>query len=122
MAQKQVARWLRHARRTLAVEARAVAHQARHIDADFVRAAERLVSARGRVVVMGIGKSGLIGRKLAATLSSTGTPAFFVHPTEGAHGDVGMVRAGDTVLALSHSGGTEELKRLRGPSKDRGAF
>jgi len=122
VAQKQVARWLRHARRTLAVEARAVARQARHIDADFVRAAERLVSARGRVVVMGIGKSGLIGRKLAATLSSTGTPAFFVHPTEGAHGDVGMVRAGDTVLALSHSGETEELKRLLGPIKGRGAF
>lgn len=99
-----------------------MARQARHIDRDFLRAAERLVSARGRVVVMGIGKSGLIGRKLAATLSSTGTPAFFVHPTEGAHGDVGMVRSGDTVLALSHSGETEELKRILGPIKGRGAF
>jgi len=122
VAQKQIARWLAAARRTLTVEARAVARQARHLDADFVRAAERLVSAPGRVVVMGIGKSGLIGRKLAATLSSTGTPAFFVHPTEGMHGDVGMVSAGDTVLALSHSGETEELKRILGPLKGRGAF
>lgn len=99
-----------------------MARQARHLDADFVRAAERLATARGRVVVMGIGKSGLIGRKLAATLSSTGTAAFFVHPTEGMHGDMGMVRSGDTVLALSHSGETEELKRLLGPLKGRGAF
>lgn len=110
------------ARRTLMIEARAVAGQVRHVDADFIVAAERLASSRGRVVVMGIGKSGLIGRKLAATLSSTGTAAYFVHPTEGMHGDVGMVRPGDTVLALSHSGETEELKRILGPLKDRGAF
>ena len=102
------------ARQTLRIEARAVADQARHVDRTFVQAAERLVRTPGRVVVMGIGKSGLIGRKLAATLSSTGTAAYFVHPTEGLHGDVGMILPGDTVVALSYSGETEELKKILG--------
>jgi arabinose-5-phosphate isomerase len=115
-------RWRALARRTLQIEARAVARQVEHLDAAFFLAAERLALPRGRVVVMGIGKSGLIGRKLAATLSSTGTPAYFVHPVEGLHGDVGMVRAGDTVLALSHSGETEELKRILAPLRERKAF
>ncbi|MBL8023758.1 MAG: KpsF/GutQ family sugar-phosphate isomerase [Elusimicrobia bacterium] len=111
---QSAARWLARARRTLLIESRAVAEQARHLDRSFLQAAERLIRTRGRVVVMGIGKSGLIGRKLAATLSSTGTASFFVHPTEGLHGDVGMLLPGDTVLALSHSGETEELKKILG--------
>lgn len=116
------ARWRARAARTLAIEARAVAAQVRHLDAAFFRAAERLRATRGRVVVMGIGKSGLIGRKLAATLASTGTPAYFVHPTESLHGDMGMIRPGDTVLALSHSGETEELKKILAYLRDRDVF
>jgi arabinose-5-phosphate isomerase len=115
-------RWLARARKTIQIEARAVAEQARHIDSSFYQAAERLIRTRGRVVVMGVGKSGLIGRKLAATLSSTGTPSFFVHPTEGMHGDVGMLLPGDTVLALSHSGETEELKKILGTLRSRRVF
>jgi arabinose-5-phosphate isomerase len=116
------ARWLARARKTIHIEARAVAEQARHIDSSFYQAAERLIRTRGRVVVMGIGKSGLIGRKLAATLSSTGTASFFVHPTEGMHGDVGMLLPGDTVLALSHSGETEELKKILGTLRNLRVF
>jgi arabinose-5-phosphate isomerase len=114
--------WLARARQIFRIEARAVADQAGHVDRAFVQAAERLVRTRGRVVVMGIGKSGLIGRKLAATLSSTGTAAYFVHPTEGMHGDVGMVLPGDTVVALSYSGETEELKKILGPLRSTGIF
>lgn len=114
--------WVARARNTLRIEARAVADQSPHVDRAFVRAAERLVRTQGRVVVMGVGKSGLIGRKLAATLSSTGTPAFFVHPTEGLHGDVGMVLANDTVVALSHSGETVELKNILGTLRSLGVF
>jgi len=116
------ARWRALARKTLAVESRAVAGQARHLDRAFFAAAERLRATRGRVVVMGIGKSGLIGRKLAATLASTGTPAYFVHPTESLHGDLGMIHPGDTVLALSHSGDTEELRKILSFLRARGGF
>jgi len=111
--------WLERARRTLRLEARAVADQVRHVDAGFLKAAQTIARARGRVVVMGIGKSGLIGRKLAATLSSTGAPSLFVHPTESLHGDMGMLMAGDIVLALSHSGETEELKKILPVIKNR---
>jgi arabinose-5-phosphate isomerase len=109
---KSDAHWRTRARRTLEIESAAVARLARRVDARFLRAARLLSGAKGRVVVMGVGKSGLIGRKLAATLSSTGTPAFFVHPTEGLHGDLGMLTARDVVLALSHSGETDELKKI----------
>jgi arabinose-5-phosphate isomerase len=106
------AHWRARARQTLAIESRAVARLGARVDAGFVKAARLLAGAKGRVVVMGVGKSGLIGRKLAATLSSTGTPAFSVHPTEGLHGDLGMLTPRDVVLALSHSGETEELKKV----------
>lgn len=106
------AAWREHAVRTLRLESRAVAQQVRHVDEAFLKAAELMAKCPGRVAVMGIGKSGLIGRKLAATFSSTGTPSFFVHPTEGMHGDLGMLTRGDAVFALSHSGETEELKRI----------
>jgi arabinose-5-phosphate isomerase len=104
--------WRARVRRILMLESRAVAEQARRIDNQFLRAAQLFVRCRGRVVVMGIGKSGLIGRKLAATLSSTGTPSFFLHPTEGMHGDLGMLTSRDVALALSYSGETEELKKI----------
>jgi arabinose-5-phosphate isomerase len=78
----------------------------------FVDAVHALATCQGRVVITGIGKSGLVGRKIAATLSSTGTPAFFLHPVEGAHGDLGMIRSEDVVLAISNSGETDELNTI----------
>ncbi|MGA2967275.1 MAG: SIS domain-containing protein, partial [Terriglobales bacterium] len=80
--------------------------------ADFERAVELMFGCRGRVVVTGMGKSGLIGRKIAATLSSTGSPALYLHPVEALHGDLGMIVCGDVVLALSASGETEEILQL----------
>lgn len=85
---------------------------AERLGAEFVSAVEAMHACRGRVVVTGMGKSGIIGQKIAATLSSTGTPAFFLHPAEAIHGDLGMVVRGDLVLALSYSGDTEEILRL----------
>ena len=103
------ARALELARATLDIEARALdALKARQGDG-FVAAVRAMLACRGRVVVMGMGKSGHVGRKVAATLASTGTPAFFVHPGEASHGDLGMVTAGDVVLAISNSGESDEL-------------
>ncbi|MBZ0070382.1 MAG: KpsF/GutQ family sugar-phosphate isomerase [Thiohalobacteraceae bacterium] len=90
-------------------EARAVGALAGRIDAQFARACSYILACRGRVVVLGMGKSGHIGGKIAATLASTGTPAFFVHPGEASHGDLGMITPTDVVLALSNSGETGEL-------------
>jgi len=100
------------ARRVLTLEARAVAALARRLDASFDRALRVLAATRGRVVVTGMGKSGLVGAKIAATLSSTGTPAFLLDSAQALHGDMGSVKSFDTVLALSNSGETEELKVL----------
>jgi arabinose-5-phosphate isomerase len=100
------------ARRVLRTEAAAILSLVERIDGGFERAVELLYGCRGRVVVTGMGKSGLIGRKIAATLSSTGTPAFFLHPAEAIHGDLGALRDDDVVLAVSHSGETGELIRL----------
>lgn len=100
---------LASARRTLNIEAQAILSLADRLGAPFAHAVERLLACKGRVVVSGIGKSGHIARKIAATLASTGTPAFFVHAGEAVHGDLGMITAEDLVLALSHSGSTEEL-------------
>jgi arabinose-5-phosphate isomerase len=99
----------RSARDVVAIEARAIGDLNERIDADFVRACELMLQCAGRVVVSGMGKSGHVARKIAATLASTGTPAFFVHPGEASHGDLGMITAKDVVLALSNSGETEEL-------------
>lgn len=93
-------------------EADAVSALADRIDASFHRACELMLHCDGRIVVMGMGKSGHIGGKVAATLASTGTPAFFVHPGEASHGDMGMITAKDVVLAFSNSGETEEIKTL----------
>jgi len=99
-------------RRVLALEAQGIEALSRALDERFVAALDRLMAVKGRVVVTGMGKSGHIARKIAATLSSTGTPAFFVHPAEASHGDLGMVTAEDAVLALSNSGETAELTDL----------
>jgi arabinose-5-phosphate isomerase len=100
------------AKRVLRIEADAIAALIGRIDARFSAAVELLAACAGRVVVTGMGKSGLIGKKIAATLASTGTPAFFLHPAEGVHGDLGMVTRGDVVLAISNSGETEELIKI----------
>ena len=97
------------ARETLQIEIDALGAMARRLDQRFSEALHRMLSCQGRVVVMGIGKSGHIGRKIAATLASTGTPAMFVHPAEASHGDLGMITASDVVLAISNSGESEEL-------------
>ncbi|MBP2667118.1 MAG: KpsF/GutQ family protein [Firmicutes bacterium] len=100
------------ARRCLDIEARAVASLISRINGEFDKAIEMILACQGRVVVTGIGKSGLIGRKVSATLASTGTPSFFLHPSEGLHGDVGMVTGDDIVMAFSNSGDTAELLGL----------
>lgn len=100
------------ARKVLRTEAAAILGLIDRIDGDFERAVQLLFECRGRVIVTGMGKSGIICRKIAATLSSTGTSAWFLHPAEAIHGDLGAVREDDVVLALSYSGETEELVRL----------
>ncbi len=97
------------ARRCLEIEAGAVKSLISRINGEFDKAIEMILQCQGRVVVTGIGKSGLIGRKVSATLASTGTPSFFLHPSEGLHGDIGMVTGEDIVLAFSNSGDTAEL-------------
>ncbi|MAX32643.1 MAG: D-arabinose 5-phosphate isomerase [Halomonadaceae bacterium] len=100
------------ARRTLNIERDAIEALSARIDDNFDRACELLLGCQGRVVVTGMGKSGHIGGKIAATLASTGTPAFFVHPGEASHGDLGMITPGDVVIALSNSGETAEVMAL----------
>jgi len=100
------------ARKVLRIEAAAILGLVDRINGDFERAVQLLFECRGRVIVTGMGKSGLICRKIAATLSSTGTSAWFLHPAEATHGDLGAIREDDVVLALSYSGETEELIRL----------
>ncbi len=105
-------RFLRSGREVLTTESRAIAELAERLDGGFAAACQRILTCSGHVVVSGMGKSGHIGHKLAATLASTGTPSFFVHPAEASHGDLGMIRRDDLFLALSNSGETEELLRL----------
>jgi arabinose-5-phosphate isomerase len=103
---------LETARRVLKIEAQAIQDVLTRLDERFVRAVDVLFECKGRVVVSGMGKSGLIGRKISATLSSTGTPSFFLHPAEALHGDLGMLARGDALLAVSYGGETEEIVRL----------
>ena len=105
-------RALRLAERTFEIEARALLALAARQGDGYPRAVLAMLECRGRVVVMGMGKSGHVGRKIAATLASTGTPAFFVHPAEASHGDLGMVMSGDVVLAISNSGESDELAAI----------
>ena len=99
-------------RRVIAIEAEALASLGGALDESFARAVARMLDAKGRVIVSGIGKSGHVARKIAATLASTGTPALFVHPAEASHGDLGMITRDDVVLLLSNSGETAELADL----------
>jgi arabinose-5-phosphate isomerase len=100
------------ARRVLKIEAQAIEDMLARLDVSFEKAVELLFRCKGRVVVTGMGKSGLIGRKISATLSSTGTPSFFLHAAEALHGDLGMLARGDAMLAVSYGGETEEIVRL----------
>jgi arabinose-5-phosphate isomerase len=109
------------ARDVLDTEARAISSLGQRLGAAFVAALELMLHCKGRVVVSGIGKSGHVARKLAATLASTGTPAFFVHPAEAGHGDLGMITADDVVVMLSNSGETDELMLLTPHLKRQGA-
>jgi len=117
----QAQRALESARRVLAIEAAAVAALSARLDQGFAQAVELILACHGRVVVSGIGKSGHVGTKIASTLASTGTPAFFVHPAEASHGDLGMITAQDVMIALSNSGESAELVAIVPLVKRRGA-
>ena len=95
---------LERARKILEIEKNALADIAASLDENFEKAIDLILGAKGRVVITGMGKSGLIGKKISATLSSVGTPSFFIHPVEAAHGDLGMLAGGDLVIAISKSG------------------
>ncbi len=112
---------LETARRTLAAEAEAISAIAERLGEPFAAAAEALLACEGMTILTGVGKAGIIARKISATLASTGTQSIFLHPVEALHGDLGRVRRSDVVLALSHSGSTEELIRLMDHLKGRGA-
>jgi len=114
-------RLLALAREVLDIEADAVRGLKERLGAPFLEAHRLLLETRGRVVVTGMGKSGHIGNKIAATLASTGTPAFFMHPAEASHGDLGMITAGDVVIAISYSGESDEISRILPAIKRRGA-
>ncbi|WP_298435569.1 KpsF/GutQ family sugar-phosphate isomerase [Geobacter sp.] len=103
---------LEEARKVIRIEAEALQALADSINGEFERAVRLILATRGRVVVTGMGKSGLIGQKIASTMASTGTPAFFLHPAEGIHGDLGMIMKGDVVIAISNSGETDEVCRI----------
>jgi arabinose-5-phosphate isomerase len=105
----------------LTIEAEAVRALTERLDGRFVAALELIARRRGRVVVSGIGKSGHVARKIASTMASTGTPAYFVHPAEASHGDLGMIEAGDVFIAISYSGASDELVELIPQVKRRGA-
>jgi arabinose-5-phosphate isomerase len=113
--------FIKTGKQVIATELEAVSALSARIDKDFARACDLLLHCEGRVVVVGIGKSGHIGRKIAATLASTGTPAFFVHPAEASHGDLGMIMAKDVVLMISNSGTTAEMVPLLAFIKRMGA-
>lgn len=100
------------ARETLNKEAGALNSMASSLDEQFVGAVEKILACKGKVIITGMGKSGLVGRKIAATLASTGTPSFYLHPGEAFHGDLGMISPEDVVLALSHSGETDEVLKI----------
>lgn len=110
------------AKRVFSIEAQAVALLADRLDNSFADAVERILSSNGRVIVCGMGKSGIIGKKIAATLASTGTPSFFMHPGEAYHGDLGMVTADDIFVAISNSGETDEVLKLIPFLKDNGNY
>ncbi|MBI4778366.1 KpsF/GutQ family sugar-phosphate isomerase [Candidatus Desantisbacteria bacterium] len=113
---------IKQAKETLQIEAQAIYNLIDRLDDSFVRAIEVLYNCKGRIVVTGMGKSGIIGKKIASTLASTGSPALFLHSAEAAHGDLGMVTRDDVIIALSNSGETKELTELIPLIKRRGAM
>lgn len=104
--------YLQNARETLAVEQQAIAKLSRNLDRTFTEVVELILSCQGRLVIGGIGKSGLIGQKMVATFASTGTPSFFLHPTEAFHGDLGMLKPIDIVMLISYSGESDDVNKL----------
>jgi D-arabinose 5-phosphate isomerase GutQ len=100
------------AKDTLLLEAEALKNAAENIDKSFLDAVDLILATSGKLIIAGVGKSGLVGAKMAATFASTGTPSFFLHPTEALHGDLGMISSGDTLLAISYSGESEELTKI----------
>ena len=111
---------LRHAQEVLTIESEAIAGLVEQLDEDFERAVRCIIKSTGKVIVSGMGKSGIIGKKIAATLASTGTSSFFMHPGEAYHGDLGMIDPHDVLLAISYSGETDEILRLIPFLKDNG--
>lgn len=103
---------IKHAKEVFAIEAQAIAALGNQLDKNFTQSIEAILASKGRCVITGVGKSGIIGRKISATLSSTGTPSIFLHPVEAFHGDLGMLRKEDVVIAISYSGETEELLKI----------
>src|SRR5580658_6860617 len=103
---------LNTARRVLQIEAQAIRDVLARLDATFEKAVDLLFACKGRVVVTGMGKSGLVARKISATFSSTGTPSFFLHPADALHGDLGMLARGDAMMAVSYGGETDEIIQL----------
>lgn len=103
---------IEEAKKVIRIEAAALSALADSIDSSFEKAVRMILASKGRVIVTGMGKSGLIGQKIASTMASTGTPAFFLHPGEALHGDLGMIIKGDVVIAISNSGETEEVLRI----------
>ena len=106
------------AKKTIKIELAGVIKQLKHVDSGFIKSVELINSCSGRVVIIGVGKSGLIGRKIVATLSSIGVPSIFVHPTELIHGDFGMILPDDLVIILSYSGESDEIKKILPMIKD----
>jgi arabinose-5-phosphate isomerase len=104
---------IRQAREVLQIEAQGILDLIDRIGPAFEKAVEMILNSSGRVILTGIGKSGIVGRKITATLNSTGTPSLFLHPAEAIHGDLGMVRADDIVIVLSNSGYTKEVTAIR---------
>jgi arabinose-5-phosphate isomerase len=109
------------AQKTISLQQEALSNLAANLDTDFDRACELLLSCQGKIIVIGMGKSGHIGRKISATLASTGSPAFYIHPGEALHGDMGMICANDIILAISYSGETEEVLKILPAIKQVGA-
>tara|TARA_R110000764_G_scaffold161230_1_gene248511 strand:+ start:418 stop:1359 length:942 start_codon:yes stop_codon:yes gene_type:complete len=114
--------YLNSAKRVFAIEAEAVSALSDQVDNDFCKAVEHIIGSNGRTIICGMGKSGIIGKKIAATFASTGTPSFFMHPGEAYHGDLGMVTSEDTFIAISFSGETDEVVKLLPFLKDNGNF
>lgn len=121
-SQEPNANYLVMAREALNIEATAIAALVEKLGDSFGQSVDAILACQGRVILIGVGKSGLIARKLAATFASTGTPAFFIHATEASHGDLGMITESDVVIALSNSGNTEELIEVLPAIKRRGAL